>query len=636
MVNVSSCPELIMLKPVLHNNIWGGRRLEEFGYDLPDGPVGECWGIAAHPHGDCTVDGGPYDGMTLSQLWYEHHELFEGAVGDRFPLLIKVLDARESLSIQVHPDDAYAFEHEDGSLGKSECWYVLDAKENGQIIVGQHAHNREEFAQMVKEGRWDDLENLVPIKAGDFFDIRPGTMHAIMDGTMILETQQSSDVTYRVYDFDRRQADGSLRELHLQQAMDVIDYGAKAPTTGEVTAPEVNGVTKLMSCEYFEVLRVRVKPDAPVSLPQLHPFMCLSVVEGAGGLVSTPAGSWDVHKGSHFVAPHGSGTLSLQGDMMLICSYVPTVTAGAWGKGNFAEEPVSADAAKNRVGIDIGGTQLRVAVYSKDGDELAKQVMPNDHSLTPAENLQRLVDCIESWGIDYAGIGVGAPGPLSFAAGKILNPPNLPGWEDFKIVSFLEQATKHRAFLNNDANVAGLAEAVCGAGWGYESVFFFTVSTGVGGAYVYRGEIVGGANSCAAEVFNMVVNEFEDVRPTMNKGSLEDQSSGTAIGRLASKEMGRTVDAAEVFALYEQGDETARAVIERAADALATAVQNVSCVVDPDVFVFGGSVALYNPWFIDLVHEKAKKLVLNPTRLHFEIARCGGDAGLIGASLLVK
>ena len=290
----------------------------------------------------------------------------------------------------------------------------------------------------------------------------------------------------------------------------------------------------------------------------------------------------------------------------------------------------------NRIGIDIGGTQLRVASYDENGKELRKQVMPNDHSLGPEGNLKRLVDAIESWGIDYEGIGIGAPGPLNFATGCILNPPNLPGWENFEIVSYFYHATGHKTYLNNDANVAGLAEALRGAGWGYTSVFYFTVSTGVGGAYVYRGEIVGGANSCAAEVFNMVVNEFEDVRPTMNKGSLEDQASGTAMGRLASKRLGRTVDAAEVFALYEQGDATARDVIDHAADTLAKAVHDVCCVVDPDVFVFGGSVALYNPWFIDLVHEKAKKLVLNPTTLRFELARCGGDAGLVGASLLVK
>lgn len=289
----------------------------------------------------------------------------------------------------------------------------------------------------------------------------------------------------------------------------------------------------------------------------------------------------------------------------------------------------------NRIGIDIGGTQLRVAAYDDKGTELFKQVMPNDHALGPGGNLKRLVEAIESWDIEYDGIGIGAPGPLNFTSGCILTPPNLPGWENFEIVSYFWRETGHKTYLNNDANVAGLAEALRGAGWGHTSVFYFTVSTGVGGAYIYQGKIVGGANSCAAEVFNMVVNEFEDVRPTMNVGSLEDQASGTALGRLASKRLGRTVGAAEVFALYEQGDEVARQVIDHGADALAKAVQNVCCIVDPDVFVFGGSVALYNPWFIDLVHEKAKALVLNPATLRFELARCGGDAGLVGASLLV-
>lgn len=317
-------PGLIMLRPVLHNNIWGGRKLgSEFGYELPDGPVGECWGISAHPHGDCVVDGGPYDGMRLSMLWDEHHELFKGAEGDRFPLLVKILDARDDLSIQVHPDDAYAMEHEGGSFGKHECWYVLGAHDRGHIIVGQRARSRAEFARMVEEGRWQDMENLIPIRPGDCFDIKPGTVHAILGGTLVLETQQSSDVTYRVYDYGRRQPDGSLRELHLQQAMDVIDYSVEPPASGEVAAPEVDGITRLMSCEYFEVLRVRVSPEAPVRLPQPHPFMCLSVVEGAGGHIATPAGSWEVSKGSHLVAPCGCGDLVLQGDMTLIGSHVP-------------------------------------------------------------------------------------------------------------------------------------------------------------------------------------------------------------------------------------------------------------------------------------------------------------------------
>lgn len=313
--------ELIFLQPVLHNNIWGGHRLaEEWGYDAPEGKVGECWGISAHPHGDCTVAGGPYDGKHLSELWDTHRELFGNAAGDRFPLLIKVLDAHDDLSIQVHPDDAYATEHENGSLGKHECWYVLDAHPHAHIIVGQHAHDRAEFAQMVEESRWDDLVNLVPIKSHDFFDIKPGTVHAIMAGTLLIETQQSSDVTYRVYDYDRPQADGTLRELHLDRAMDVIDYNAQAPLTGEVMTPETDGITPLLSCKYFDVLRIRSYAEAPTTVTQDHPFLCVSVVEGAGQ-VSTPAGTWELRRGAHLVAPANSGDLTFSGDLTAIASF---------------------------------------------------------------------------------------------------------------------------------------------------------------------------------------------------------------------------------------------------------------------------------------------------------------------------
>lgn len=316
--------ELIFTEPVFHNKIWGGRELQtDWGYTIPDGPVGECWAISAHPAGDCKVVGGPFDGRYLSDLWSNEHELFAGAEGDRFPLLIKILDAKENLSVQVHPDDEYARVHENGSLGKRECWYVLDCEPNTQIVVGQRAHNREEFAQMVREGRWDDLLYRVPIKPGDFFMIEPGTIHAIQAGTVVLETQQSSDVTYRVYDYDRVQSDGSKRELHIPQTLDVVDYNLPLPKSGKVQAAEVDGVTKLGACPNFEVVRVEVRPDAPVTLTQNHPFMCVSVVNGKGGKVSTPAGTWELKKGSHFVAPALSGDLAFEGDLELIASWLP-------------------------------------------------------------------------------------------------------------------------------------------------------------------------------------------------------------------------------------------------------------------------------------------------------------------------
>ncbi|MFR7797819.1 MAG: type I phosphomannose isomerase catalytic subunit, partial [Collinsella sp.] len=162
----------------------GGRQLETvFGYDIPEGPIGECWAISAHPNGDCQIAEGPYAGHTLSWLWAEHRELFGNCESKEFPLLIKILDAKDDLSIQIHPNDEYAAEHENGSLGKTECWYVLDCEPGATIIVGQRAHDRAEAAQMIEEGRWGDMLNVLPIHKGDFFQIDSGTVHAIKTGT---------------------------------------------------------------------------------------------------------------------------------------------------------------------------------------------------------------------------------------------------------------------------------------------------------------------------------------------------------------------------------------------------------------------------------------------------------------------
>ncbi len=317
-----SARDLIFLAPIFHEKIWGGRELERcFGYDIPDGPIGECWGISAHPNGDCTVAGGEFDGLHLSELWEGHHELFAGAEGDRFPLLVKILDARENLSVQVHPDDAYAAAHENGSLGKRECWYVIDCEPGTRIIVGQRAKSREELAAMIAEGRWDDMLNYVPIHPGDFFRIEPGTMHAIMGGTLILETQQSSDVTYRVYDYDRVQPDGTKRPLHVRQSLDVVDYDQVPPTSGKVTAPERDGVTELMACPNFDVERVRVSGEKVLEQP--WPFMCLSVIEGSGTVCDGAGVEHGVCAGSHFLAPSGSGDVCLAGEMTLITSHLP-------------------------------------------------------------------------------------------------------------------------------------------------------------------------------------------------------------------------------------------------------------------------------------------------------------------------
>ena len=168
---------------------------------------------------------------------------------------------------------------------------------------------------MIEEGRWNDLLNEVPIHKGDFFQINSGTVHAIKTGTLILETQQSSDVTYRLYDYDRPGADGKLRPLHIQQSLDCIDFDAQAPTTGTVTAPEIDGVTELEKNDIYTVDRVRV--TGAKQLAQTWPFVCLSVIDGEGTVCGEP-----VHKGSHLLVPSTVTSIDLDGSMELIISHL--------------------------------------------------------------------------------------------------------------------------------------------------------------------------------------------------------------------------------------------------------------------------------------------------------------------------
>ena len=217
--------EILFLNPTFVEMIWGGNRLAtEYHYNIPSDKTGECWAVSAHPKGDCTIANGMYKGKKLSSLWENHRELFGNIQGDRFPLLVKIIDAKDDLSIQVHPDDAYAKKNENGSLGKTECWYILDCNENADLIIGHNAKDKEELQQMIHNREWNRLIRKVPIKKGDFFQIEPGTVHAITAGTLILETQQNSDVTYRLYDYDRL-SNGVPRELHIEKSIDVI----KAP-----------------------------------------------------------------------------------------------------------------------------------------------------------------------------------------------------------------------------------------------------------------------------------------------------------------------------------------------------------------------------------------------------------------------
>ncbi len=307
---------ILRLKPVLQEKIWGGDRLNTvFGYDIPSERTGECWAISGHPGGDCPVESPEFAGETLGSLWRKRRDLFGNVPGEIYPLLIKIIDAKDDLSIQVHPDDAYAAVHENGALGKTECWYVLDCDPGTNIVIGHNAASREEMARMVEEDRWDQLLRQVPIHRGDFFQIDPGCLHAIKGGTLILETQQSSDVTYRFYDYGRLQ-DGKPRQLHIAQSLDVTQAPFRPSVPEQETWRQEDAViTRLVKCPYYTVYRAEVNGSAALTFNA--PFVNLSVLSGQGTLDGR-----SVSKGDHMVLTAGYGRLAVQGELELIWSHI--------------------------------------------------------------------------------------------------------------------------------------------------------------------------------------------------------------------------------------------------------------------------------------------------------------------------
>ncbi len=308
--------EMIKLNPVFKTMVWGGNRMRDyFGYEIPGENTGEAWVVSAHPQGDCLISEGMFAGKSLSWLWKNHRELFGNIEGEEFPLLVKFIDAKEDLSIQVHPDDTYAEVHENGARGKTECWYILDCEKDADIIVGHQAKTKEEMKQWMEENRWEDFLKVRPIHPGDFFQIPPGTVHAIRKGTLLIEIQQNSAITYRMYDYGRMPG-GKLRELHLNQALDVV----QCPHEDYVEEKQVfhgNGYDKtfLVSCPFYTVEKYDIR--GAFMMEQKQPFLIVSIIDGEGMIDENP-----VKKGACLILPDGYGTIRIKGNLSLVTAHI--------------------------------------------------------------------------------------------------------------------------------------------------------------------------------------------------------------------------------------------------------------------------------------------------------------------------
>ncbi|MCA0172836.1 ROK family protein [Bacillus sp. RAR_GA_16] len=289
------------------------------------------------------------------------------------------------------------------------------------------------------------------------------------------------------------------------------------------------------------------------------------------------------------------------------------------------------------IGVDLGGTNLRVGIVDGNGRILQVKQIATEAEQGYESIIERMTSLIKEVKKAYSAvsIGIGSPGPLNPFDGIVVSPPNLPGWKDIPITSLIEEAIGIPTYLVNDADAAALGEALYGGGKGRESSFYITVSTGVGGGYVQNNRLMQGEHGYSAEIGNMIIQPGGQKHANMNAGSLEALASGTSIAREGKVRLGKTIGAEEVFQLAEEENEEALAIIEEAVDALAIGIANLVHTVDPSVFILGGGVMQSKELILPMLRKKVDTYVYEGLRgkVAIEPAQLHDKAGIIGAAM---
>lgn len=314
---------IFKLCPALKDYLWGGTRLKnDFGFQTDLDIVAEGWMLSCHKDGENRIENGQYKGKTLSEaldLLGSESLGTNAQAFDRFPILIKLIDAKKDLSVQVHPDNDYALRVE-GEYGKTECWYILDCDEGAELIYGfKQKITQEEFKQRVADNTFLEVVNKVKVHKGDLFFIEAGTLHAIGGGILLAEIQQNSNTTYRVYDYGRLGADGKPRPLHTEKAVEVTNCVPPTHDTKPVGAyKRFDGFTKqlLTACDLFTVYAIDTE-TAYSGVADEKSFVSLMVTDGAG-TISCGGEELPVKKGDSLLLTANSGNFSVNGKLTLV------------------------------------------------------------------------------------------------------------------------------------------------------------------------------------------------------------------------------------------------------------------------------------------------------------------------------
>jgi mannose-6-phosphate isomerase len=308
----------IKMAPAFKDYIWGGDRLiKEWGKDCPFDIAAESWELSGHKNGLSIAKNGSLKGLNLNEIvekWGTACLGDKSKGSDRFPILIKLIDSKQRLSIQVHPDDEYAMRVE-GDSGKTEMWYIAQASEGSGILCGfKKDISKDEYKKRIADNTLTDVLNFIPVKKGDVFFISPGTVHAICEGTIIAEIQQSSDITYRVYDYGRVSAEGKPRELHIQKALDVSRLKGEKFSGKPLSKPQLqDGYTKtlLAQCKYFTVYELNIADRCKLKATR-ETFNAITFMNGQGE-ISFDGKTESFKKGDTFFVPADMGEYEIRG-----------------------------------------------------------------------------------------------------------------------------------------------------------------------------------------------------------------------------------------------------------------------------------------------------------------------------------
>lgn len=316
----------IKLKPAFKDYLWGGTRLrDDFGKDCDFDKIAESWELSCHKDGNSVVADGEFAGLTLAQYIEKEGKSVLGKNCEKFenfPILIKLIDAKDNLSVQVHPNNEYA-QRVEGEYGKTEMWYVVDCDEGASLLYGfKHNITKEEFRERIENNTLLEVTNSVPVKKGDVFFIEAGTLHAIGKGILIAEIQQNSNTTYRIYDYGRVGADGKPRQLHIDKAVDVTNLCPAKPYP-QSEPVDMGGWTKkrLAKCEYFTVDVINVDTSAALEADKSS-FVNILVLDGGCVLSSEGNDAVELKKGDSVFIPAGLGKFELTGKCSAVMTHI--------------------------------------------------------------------------------------------------------------------------------------------------------------------------------------------------------------------------------------------------------------------------------------------------------------------------